>query len=67
MKVIINIQEIKGYQKLISLDYIRQMTRKMKKHMQLNKNSNNCIVVLSGSQDLSNLKLVGNNLQTIIL
>lgn len=67
MKVIINIQEIKGYQKLISLDYIRQMTRKMKKHMQLNKNSNKCIVVLSSSQDLSNLKLVGNNLQTIIL
>jgi hypothetical protein len=64
MKVII---DMKGYRKLISLDYIMQMTRKMKEHMQLNKNSNNCIVVLSSSQDLSNLKLVGNSLQTIIL
>jgi hypothetical protein len=59
MKVII---DMKGYRKLISLDYIMQMTRKMKEHMQLNKNSNNCIVVLSSSQDLSNLKLVGNSL-----
>jgi hypothetical protein len=58
---------MEGYRQLISLDYIKQITRKIKKHIQLNKNSNHIIVFLSSSYDLSNLKPIGESLYKVIL